>query len=75
MVEPTRYRIVETYPYLDREEEWTDLTLDEAAIRYEDLTPMGADEVLSDIEEGVDWPMRYVDEETGREVTMTQEVS
>lgn len=75
MAEPTRYRIVETFTYLDREDEWPNLTLDEAATRFEDLTPLSADLVLSDLDEGVDWPYRWVDDETGREVTMTREVS
>jgi hypothetical protein len=70
-----RYRIVDAHPYLDREEEYDGLLLNEAAARFEDLTPIPADLVLSDLDEGVDWPYRWVDEETGREVTMTREVS
>jgi hypothetical protein len=70
-----RYRIVDLFPYLDREDEYDDLTLDEAATRIEDLVGIEAAQVISDIEEGIDWPWREVDIETGRETTMTQAVS
>jgi hypothetical protein len=71
---PTLYRVVDENPYRDRCEEWDGLTLDEAATRIEDLYDVEAAQVISDVEEGVDWPVRYVDEETGREITFTQVV-
>lgn len=73
--EPTLYRVVDTFPYLDREDEWDDLTLDEAAIRVEDLFPIEAADVINDVEEGVEWPMVWTDEETGREITLSKSVS
>lgn len=69
------YRVVDENPYLDRQEEWDDLTLDAAATRMEDLTDLEAAQVINDVEEGVDWPWRWTDEETGREVTMAPAVS
>lgn len=73
-VRPVLYRIVDSFPYLEREDEYTNLTLEEAAARIEDLTPVSADLVISDVEDGVDWPMVYDDPETNRTVTMTREV-
>jgi len=72
----TLYRIVDVFPYLDREEEHTGLTLAEAAARMEDLTGVAADVILSDLDEpdsGAHW--EWTDDETGREVTMMREVS
>jgi len=48
---PDRYRIIDAFPYLDREEEYTDLTLEEAAAKMEDLTGIGADVILADFDE------------------------
>lgn len=99
---PTLYRIVDLHPYLDREEEYGDLTLDEAATRMEDLTGVGADTILADFDEDCTncegcgrllttraggnpatydcpaclgagkrrEPWEWVDDETGREVTL-----
>lgn len=71
-----RYRICDVHPYLDREEEYGDLTLDEAAARMDDLTGVGADTILSDLDsDGLDvLPWKWVDDESGREVTMMREV-
>lgn len=74
-IAPVLYRVVDENPYLDRSEEWDALTLEEAATRVEDLYPVEAAQIISDVEEGVDWPMRYVDEETGREITLSKAVS
>lgn len=51
---PTLYRIVDVFPYLDREDEYPGLTLSEAAAKIEDLTPVGADVVLTDWDEPCD---------------------
>jgi hypothetical protein len=69
-----RYRIVDVFPYLDREEEFSDLTLAEAAGKVEDLTGIGADIILSDFDEPdrTDW--KWTDDETGREVSLVPEV-
>lgn len=48
MTAPTLFRITDTYPYLDREEEYAGLTLEEAAHRMDDLTGVGADVIMSD---------------------------
>lgn len=48
MTAPTLYRIVDVFDYLDREDEYTGLTLEEAAHRMDDLTGIGADVILSD---------------------------
>lgn len=48
---PTLYRIVDTYPYLDREDEYSGLTLTEAAVRMDDLTGCGEDVILADWDE------------------------
>jgi hypothetical protein len=45
------FRVVEVNNYLGREEEWSGLSLGEAAIRMDDLTGVGADLVLSDFDE------------------------
>lgn len=45
------FRITSTNPYLDREEEWPGLSLEEAASRMDDLTGVGADVILADFEE------------------------
>lgn len=42
------YRIIDAFKYLDREDEYTGLTLEEAAARMDDLTGVGADVILSD---------------------------
>lgn len=68
-----RYRIVEVHDYLNREEEFPNLTLDEAAARMDDLTGIGADTILSDVADGT-LPWEWVDDETGREVTLRLEV-
>lgn len=48
----TLYRIVDEYPWLEREDEYTGLTLEEAAIRMDDLTGCGAEDmILSDWDE------------------------
>lgn len=75
-VDCTRYRIVDAFPYLDREEEYGDLSLDEAVARMDDLTGVGADVILSDLDsDGLDvLPWKWVDDETGREVTLRLEV-
>lgn len=71
-----RFRIVDTFPYLDREDEYSDLTLDEAVARMDDLTGVGADVILSDLDsDGLDvLPWKWVDDETGREVALRLEV-
>jgi hypothetical protein len=51
MTAPTLYRIIDTFEYLDREDEYTGLTLEEAAARMDDLTGVGADLILSDWDE------------------------
>lgn len=48
---PTLYRITDIFPYLDREDEYTGLTLEEAASRMDDLTGVGADVILADFDE------------------------
>jgi hypothetical protein len=69
-----RFRVIDTFPYLEREDEYSDLTLDEAAARAEDLTGHPADDIIATLgEEGVtrwDWE----DGETGREVALQPEV-
>lgn len=75
-----RYRIVDEHPYLSREDEYGDLSLDEAAARMDDLTGVGADTILADFEEWhrhgeADQPWQWEDPETGREVTLRLEVS
>lgn len=45
------YRIVDEFPYLDREDEYPGLTLDEATAKMEDLTGVGADVILADVQE------------------------
>lgn len=72
-----RYRIVDTFPFLDREDEYSDLTLDEAVARMDDLTGVGADVILSDLDsDGLDvLPWKWVDDETGREVSLMLEVA
>lgn len=75
-VEAARYRIVDVHPYLDREEEYPNLSLDEAAARMDDLTGVGADVILSDLDsDGLDvLPWEWTDDENGREVTLRLEV-
>ena len=51
MTGPTLYRIVDDHPYLSREDEYPGLTLDEAASRMDDLTGVGADVILADLDE------------------------
>jgi hypothetical protein len=52
MTAPTLYRILDEYPWLEREDEYSGLTLAEAAIRMDDLTGCGEDVILSDFDEG-----------------------
>lgn len=74
MTAPALYRIVDRYPYQEREDEYRNLTLEEAAVRMDDLTGVGEDVILADIEEDPDvLPWEFTDPETGREVTMTRE--
>lgn len=73
----TRYRVVDEFPYLEREDEYGDLTLEEAAHRMDDLTGVGADVILSDVDSdgfGV-LPWTWEDDETNRTVTLMLEVS
>jgi len=51
MTAPTLYRIVDNFPYLDREDEYAGLTLEEAAARMEDLIGVKAEVVISDWDE------------------------
>lgn len=70
-----RYRIIDVFPYLDREDEYSDLTLGEAALKAEDLTGAEADDILTwfdDPEDGNRW--EWTDDETGREVSLLPEV-
>ena len=71
-----RYRIVDVFPYLEREDEYGDLALAEAAARMDDLTGVGEDTILADLDsDGLDvLPWEWADEETGREVTLMLEV-
>lgn len=54
MTDPTLYRIVDEYHWLEREDEYTGLTITEAAIRMDDLTGCGEDVILSDWDEKCD---------------------
>jgi hypothetical protein len=109
MTAPTLYRIIDCFPYLDREEEYRHLTLEEAVLRMEDLIGHDADSILSDFDEDCERcggegegsvpttvgaehgerpvlcpdcngsgkrsdPWEWVDDESGREVTMRREV-
>lgn len=49
MPQPRRYDIELSEP--DHSEEWTNLTLEEAAARMDDLTSVGADVIVSDWKE------------------------
>jgi hypothetical protein len=51
MTEPILYRILDSYPYLEREDEYSRLTLEEAAVRMDDLTGVGEDVILADWDE------------------------
>ena len=51
MTTPTLYRILDEYPWLEREDEYSGLTLTEAAIRMDDLTGCGEDVILADWDE------------------------
>ena len=51
MSSPTLYRIIDEYPWLEREDKYSGLTLTEAAIRMDDLTGCGEDVILSDWDE------------------------
>jgi hypothetical protein len=51
MATPTLYRITDVFGYLEREDEYTGLTLEEAAIRMDDLTGCGEDVILADWDE------------------------
>lgn len=51
MTTPTLYRIVDNFPYLEREDEYAGLTLAEAAIQMDGLTGVGEDVILSDWDE------------------------
>lgn len=68
-----RYRVVDTTPYLEREDEYSDLSLEAAAGRAEDLTGHPADDIIACAEEA-DGRWEWVDEETGREVSLIPEV-
>lgn len=70
-----RFRIVDVFPYLDREDEYSDLSLSEAAAKLEDLTGIGADIVLSDFDEPDRDSWKWTDDETGREVSLIPEVA
>lgn len=69
-----RYRIIDRFPYLEREEEFNDLTLGEAALKMEDLAGMDSDLILSDFDEPDVDRIEWTDEETGREVFLIPEV-
>ena len=69
-----RYRIIDLFPYLEREDEYSDLTLGEAALKMEDLTGVGADVILSDLDEPDRTRWEWTDDETGREVSLLPEV-
>jgi hypothetical protein len=69
-----RYRIIDVFPYLEREDEINDLTLGEAALKMEDLTGVGADVILSDFDEPDRTRWEWTDDETGREVSLLPEV-
>lgn len=69
-----RYRIVDTFPYLEREDEYSDLSLAEAAAKMEDLTPIQADDILSDFDEPDVDRWQWTDEEIGRIVSLLPEV-
>lgn len=78
---PALYRITDVHPYLSREDEYAGLTLEEAASRMDDLTGVGADVILADFDEDCmsgtgkrGEPWKWVDDESGREVTMRREV-
>lgn len=64
MIAATLYRILDEYPWLEREDEYSGLTLTEAAIRMDDLTGCGADVILADWDEpcelcgGTGWGQR-----------------
>jgi hypothetical protein len=70
-----RFRIVDVFPYLDREDEYSDLSLSEAAAKLEDLTGIDADVVLSDFDEPDRDSWKWTDDETGREVSLIPEVA
>jgi hypothetical protein len=78
-VDPPLFRVVDEHPYLDREDEFPGLGLSEACGRMEDLTGVSADVILADIEEfrrhGDPLTWEWTDDETGREVTLREEVS
>lgn len=70
---PILWRVVDEHPYLDREEEHCALTLEAAARLVEDLTGTDDEIVIRDVtEDGGPWS--WIDEETGREVTLRLEV-
>lgn len=80
MSAPIRYRVTSTQPYLDREDEYAALTMLGAAQQAEELTGVGADVILSDLEEFAEEtpprrPWEFVDPETGHEVTVREEVA
>lgn len=71
-----RYRIVDSNPYLDREDEYRADTIEGAVGQAEELTGVPADLILSDL--GTDrfgYPWEWIDPETGREVTLRPEAS
>lgn len=69
-----RYRIIDIFPYLERQEEFNDLTLGEAALKMEDLTGMDSDLILADFDEPDVNHLEWTDDETGREVSLVPEV-
>ncbi len=69
-----RYRIIDEFPYLEREDEYSDLTLGEAALKMEDLTGVDSDVILFDFDEPDCTRWEWKDDETGREVSLLPEV-
>lgn len=68
----TPYRIVRTDPYANREDEYRAETIEAAAIQADEFAGIGADLILSDIEEGY-MPYLWTDPETGVELEIRKE--
>lgn len=64
---PRLFRIVDENPYLSREDEYPGLTLEAAAAKMEDLTGVGADVILADVED--DCPLCHASGCNPRDVT------